>query len=239
MITEAALLLLLPALATPAPAANWDSAAQPVYQAAESFTDGVYSFLDRPLSFLLPGESSSRTGDIPQESSYDLFADELRSKQDRAERLIAAALPAGPVSSGALASWRGRAISEETKALTDTFAATLASRYDLKRLAPGSTGFAGDFDDWGAGRFASAALLGGVYAYAAGLRADLAAGPLRFGVDVNSGAALRRSTEGVSRRLVSLHVSPANSPLFVETSWCLRDGRVGHESLGLNYSRRF
>lgn len=220
-------MLLLPLFAVSAPAADWNSAAQPVYTAAESFTDGVYAFL-------------SRSGDAPQATSYGLFTGELQAKQERADRIIAESMPVGAATSGAIAAWGERAVAEETKTLSDSFAATFAQRYDLQRFSLASSGPAGDAGDWSAGRFASTALFGAAYAYAAGLRADLSAGPVRFDVDVNSGSALRRSFEGgPERRLASLRVSPRNSPLYLETSWGIRDGRVGRETLGLNYSRPF
>jgi hypothetical protein len=217
-------MFLLPLLAVPASAADWNSAAQPVYTAAESFTDGVYAFL-------------SRSGEGPRATSYELFSGELQGRQERAERLIAGSMPVGPASSGDIAVWGGRAVAEEAKALTDTFASTFAQRYEVKpfSLVPGDSAADGD-----AGRFASTALFGAAYAYAAGVRADLAAGPVRFDIDVNSGRALRRSSEGgPARRLASLRVSPRNSPLYLETVWGIREGRVGRESLGLNYSRHF
>jgi hypothetical protein len=236
----AAGIAIIPLFAAAAPAADFDSAAQPVYAAAENFTDGVYSFLDKPLALLLPGRLAPQWEAAPQESSYDLFERELKSRQDRADRLIEQSLPVGPVSSNGLAAWRGSVVGEERKTLTDAFAATFASRYDLKRYNPLSRDASDDSGGWDPGRLASTVLLGSAYVYAAGLRADFTAGPIKFDADVAPGSALLRSCEsGRSGRLASLRVSHGDSPLALETDWGMRDGRADRESVGINYTRRF
>jgi hypothetical protein len=233
-----AALLLSPSLSRAASSVDWNSAAQPVYASAENFTDAAFSLVQKPLAFLLPGRSADRFGEDSGESSYDQFARQLKNKQNRADEIIAQSMPVGPVSSAALAAWRGRVVGEERKALTDSFAATFAARYGLNRFNP----LAPDPDAgaWDAGRLASTALFGSVYAYVAGLRADFRAGPVKVDVDVASGArVVQEWANGRGGRLATVRVSRGDSPLSLAAEWGARDGRADRESLALDYTRRF
>ena len=232
-----ALLILLLLPAPKASAVDWEPSAQPAYSAAESVADGLYEFLGKPLSSLLfAGRLAPQLDAVPQESSYARFALEFRQRQDRAEQTLVESLSAGAVSP----EWRGRMIRQETNVLTDAFARTMADRYGLRRLGRSSQNYAADPRNWDPEFLVSAAVVGGAYAYATGLRADMAVGQAQLDVDMKPGEVLRGAVAaGDGRQLASVRLSRKGSPLSLRTDWGLRGGHAVQDSLGLAYSRRF
>ena len=237
-----ALASALIAAALPASAEGWsDAAARPAYRAVETLSDGAYSLLRGSLfTPLLPGRLSQRMSAVPVTDSYSVFSAELKRRQERAAHRDAESLPLGAATPAALAEWRERALSAHRDAALDALAETLVGRYQLDRFGRDSGDYAAQSGHWDREFMTSAILLGGSYAYLAGIRADWTAGSARFGLDLKPGSALRGAFEnGAGEDLADLRVSPRGTPLCLKTSWGLRNGRARAQKVGLSYARRF
>lgn len=230
-------------LATPGQAAeDWGLAARPMYRGIEAVADAAYGIVRGHLfSGLLPGRLSRRMSAVPAGTSEDVFVERLRLRQERAARRILESRPAtGSAGPAALSEWERAALRHQTTAVTDALADALVRRYQLERFGRDSGSYASELANWNAEFVTSAALLGGAYLYAAGLRADWGMGPLRVDFDTSTGAALRGALEGgEGRGLAALTLSRRGGPLSLKTEWGLRSGRLASERVGLNYSIRF
>ena len=231
---------LLLHLAGPARAQGWDTA-RPVYRGFERVADRVYGLMRGHLfSAMLPNRLSRRMSAAPLASSDALFAQRMARRQDRARERILEARPLGQASSpAALAAWRDTAISVQTTAVADALADTLVNRYQLERFGEDSGRYALNPGNWDAEFLASAGVLGGAYLYAAGLRTDWTAGPVRIDLDSPAGPALANAARNGEGRVAELRLSPKGSPLSLKTAWGLREGRLTSEQVGLAYSARF
>lgn len=238
MRTVLAGLLLLAAVS--ARAEGWE-AARPVYRGMERVADRVYGLVRGQLfSAVLPGGLSRRMAPAPAGSSDALFTQKMARRQERARVRILESRPLGQASTpAALADWRETAISAQTAAITDAFADTLVARYELQRFGEDSGRYALNPYNWDAEFLASATVLGGAYLYAAGLRTDWIAGPLRVDLDSPAGPALASAARDGEGRVAELRLSPRSSPLSLKSAWGLRGGRLAPESLGLAYTTRF
>lgn len=229
------------AVSSPARGGDWaDAAARPGFSAAQGVSDGVYNLLRGHLFLsLLPGGLSRRMSEVPQASSYDLFSGKMRARQEAASRRLVESRPKDALDTpAAWSSWRRRAFSEETGMLTDSFADAMVERYALERFGRDSGSYASHLQNWDPRFLACAAVLGGAYVYAAGLRADWLIGPVRVDLDTKSGAALRSALEGGDGRgLVSLSLSRRSVSLRAEAG--LSRGRSAAERLSLSYTARF
>lgn len=232
--------VLLLALAGPARADDWD-AARPVYRGVERVADRVYGLMRGHLfSAVLPGGLSRRMAAAPAASSDAVFAQRMARRQERVRQKVYETRPLGQASSpAALAGWRDAAISAQTAAVTDALADTLVFRYELQRFGEDSGRYALDPRNWDAEFLASAGVLGGAYLYAAGLRADWTAGPVRFDLDSPAGPALASAARSGEGRVAELRLSPKGSPLSLRSAWGLRAGRLASDLVGVGYTTRF
>lgn len=233
--TAAAALLALALV--PARAAELPESARPAYRFAENLTDGVYGILSAPLNaaFAPKRGASPRLEAVSAESSEARFAEELSRKQDRAGRAILDAMPRGSVGAAELGAWRARAVSEETKAASDALAATFAERYGLLRFGRDADRWAREGGNWDARTAASTVVLGGAYAFVAGLRGRLVEGPAQVDFDLNAG----RAWLGGDARLATVRLSPRGSPLFVRAELGSRGGRAACDEVGAGWTGRF
>lgn len=241
-LTMRSLILVAMLAASPAGAADWiDAAARPAYRTAETISDGIYGLIHGELfSPLLPNRLSDQIKPVPSDTSYSAFQEEFKSKQARALRRIEQARPGEPTSSPErLDLWRAEAIHEETLAVTDAFAATLMSRYQIRRFGDDSRDYASDLDNWDPRFVGSGAVLGGAYLYVAGLRTAWTAGPARMELDLRPGRAMTSCARRGQGRLATLRFSPRGSALELRADWDLRDGRSQMGDVGLSYTRRF
>lgn len=237
---NALLALLLVAAAGPARGDDWD-AARPMYRGVERVADRVYGLMRGHLfSAMLPGRLSSRMATAPSASSDALFATRMARRQARVRERVIEARPLGQASTpAALAAWRHTAISAQTAAVTDALADTLVARYQLQRFGEDSGRYALDPRNWDAEFLASAGVLGGAYLYAAGLRADWTAGPVRVDLDSPAGPALASAARSGEGRVAELRLSPKGSPLSLRSAWALRGGRLASDQVGVGYTTRF
>jgi hypothetical protein len=212
--------------AAPAAAADWSVP----YGAVEAVSDGVYGLLrGQFFAAVLPQGLSRQMSRAPNGSSYAAFARRLRRNQDEAERRIVTTRPTG-----------AQALSIETTVVADALADSLIGRYQLEKFGRASGAYASQARNWDPEFIASAAVLGGAYLYAAGLRADWTMGPVRVDLDTKPGAALRSALEsGEGRSLLALSLRPKDSPLAARFEGGLSSGRATGERYGLSYSQRF
>jgi hypothetical protein len=232
--------VLFLALAGSARADDWD-AARPMYRGVEKVADRVYGLMRGHLfSAVLPGNLSRRMASAPAASSDAVFTRRMARRQERVRQKVYETRPIGQASSpAALAGWRDTAISAQTAAVADALADTLVFRYELQRFGEDSGRYALNPGNWDAEFIASAGVLGGAYLYAAGLRADWTAGPVRIDVDSPAGPALSAAARSGDGRLAELRVSPKGSPLSLRSSWGLRGGRLASDQFGVGYTTRF
>ena len=177
-------------------------------------------------------------GAAPAEDTYETFSRELSSRQIRAARRDWEARPAqGSLSGGSADAWLAASIAAHRNAFVDAFAASMADRYRMRGfgLAPG--GLLREPENWNAGTLASAALIGGAYAYFTGVRAAFDAGPLKVALDVSPGKCLRTlASAPASRRLARLELSERGIPLSLFAEWGLMQAA---DRVGANWSARF
>lgn len=232
--------VLLLALAGPARADEWD-VARPMYRGVEKVADGVYGIMrGHLLSTMLPGELSGRMSAAPEDSSDAVFAQRMARRQQRVREKVYESRPLGQASSpAALAAWRDTALSAQGAAVADALADTLVFRYQLERFGKESGRYALDPDNWDPEFLTSAAVLGGAYLYAAGLRTDWTAAGLRVDFDSPTGPALASVARSGEGHLAELRLAPKGSPLSLRSSWGLRGGRFASEQFGLGYTTRF
>lgn len=235
------LALTLAASALPVSAEGWtDAAARPAYHAIETVSDRVYGLMRGDLfTPLLPGRLSQKMSSVPSGDSYSAFTAELRRRQERAARRDAESLQ-GVTTPQAQTEWRRRALTAHREAALDALAHTLLGRYQLDRFGKDSGEYAKHGEHWDREFLTSGLLLGGAYAYFAGVRAGWNAGPAHIGLDLRPGQALRSSIEnGSGAGLASLRVSPRGTHLTLRTDWGLHSGRAQAQRVGLSYSNRF
>jgi len=235
------LALTLAAAAFPVSAEGWtDAAARPAYRAVETVSDRVYGLLRGDLfTPLLPGRLSQKMSSVPVADSYPAFTAELRRRQERAARKNAETLPSAtnPVAQTA---WRERALSAHREAALDALAQTLLSRYHLDRFGKDSSEYASHGEHWDREFVTSGIILGGAYAYLAGVRAGWTAGPAHIGLDLRPGRTLQTSVEdGAGSGLASLSISPRGTNISLRTDWGVRGGHALAERVGLAYAQRF
>ena len=223
-------------------AADFGSAARPVYRGFERVADAAYGVVRGHLfSALLPGRLSSRMSAVPVGSSEQVFAELLEKRQERVSRRILEARPIGPAGPAELRAWQKTALGLHTQALTDAMAGALVKRYQLEKFGRESGDYASDIANWDAEFIASAGVLGSAYLYVAGVRTDWTMGPVRVDFDTCTGNTLRQALQGGNgRKLADLSLSRAGARrLALVTQWGLEDGRLANQSVGLNYSTRF
>lgn len=237
-IALAAVLLL--SLAGSPRADDWD-AARPVYRGVEKVADRVYGLMrGHLLSTVLPGGLSRRMSAAPLASSDSLFVGRMARRQERVREKVLETRPLGQASTPhALAAWRESAVSAQTTAVADALADTLVARYQLQRFGEDSGRYALNPSNWDAEFVASAAVLGGAYLYAAGLRADFTAGAFRVDVDSPAGPALACAARNGEGRVAELRLSPKDSHVSLRSAWGLRGGRLASEQVGVGYTTRF
>lgn len=238
-----ALALTLAAAALPVSAEGWtDAAAHPAYSAVEKLSDGVYGLLRGDLfTPLLPQRLSQKMSSVPVGDSYTAFTAEMRRRQELAARRNAETIPVGSASHPASQTeWRERAFAAHREAALDALASTLLRRYQLDRFGKDSGEYAANSGHWDREFVTSGLLLGGAYAYFAGVRAGWNAGPAHIGLDLRPGQALKTSVEnGSGSGLASLRISPRGTNFALRTDWGVRGGHALAERVGLAYTRRF
>lgn len=234
-----ATLTAAPAGAEALPPQAWSGAASaPAFRAAQVLADGAYDLSGALLRPLLPDAVAARVASAPDADSAPVFAARLRQRQERAVEAGLASRPAGDAATpAAVAEWSRGLLDAQRDAALDAFAMTLADRYRLQRLGRATGDFARDSAHWTSADFlAPGAVLGGAYAYLAGIRADFAAHGLKFRLDLAPGERLRAAAEGgAGGRLARVAVSRHGSPLSVYGEWSAR----ASERVGAVWSRRF
>ena len=234
------ILMTAPLRAEDSKAPAWiDAAAQPTYQTAEKIADGLYGFVRSDLiGPLLPESLNSGIDAAPNDDSYATFMTALSARQTRAARRDWEALPAqGAVSAAVLGGYFTDSMARHRDAVLDAFAASLASRYRVKRFGRDSGDLLRDPENWSADVLASATLFGGAYAYFAGVRTDLDAGPVQVGLDLAPGASLKAAAlSSDSRRLARVSLSPRNSSLSFYGEW---GASLSADRVGASWSSRF
>jgi len=232
-------LLLLPAAG--ARAEDWAESARPVYRGVEAVADGVYGLMrGHLLSAVLPGGLSRRMSAVPVGTSDKIFAERLRARQEKAARRLLEERPVGPMGPAETDAWQRGAAASHATVLTDAMADTLVRRYQLERFGRDSGAYASNPANWDAEFMLSAGVLGSAYLYVAGLRTDFNVGPMRVDFDTRPGAALQAAINtGQARGLAALTLSRRNSPVSLKTDWGVKNGRMGAEKVGVNYSTRF
>jgi len=227
-----------PLKAEDAIAPDWASrAGRPAFDAVQAAADGVYDLasgsLFRPL---LPDSLASRLESAPDGDSYDAFSARLREREQRAARRDLETRPAADADPEAAAAWSRAALASHRTAFLDAFAGTMGERYGLPGFGRSANAFILDSDNWQPGALASAAVFGGAYAFLAGVRAEVPAGPVELGLDVAPGARLASAAEGrTGRSLARVAVSPRGSPFSLYSEWSARSS----ERVGASWSKRF
>ncbi len=220
-------------------APSWATeAGKPVYRAAQGIADGLYALASgRLIAPLLPDRLASRISSVPDEDSLPIFAAHWREKEERAAAAGLAARPTGDAATPmATAAWSRDQLDAQRHALIDAFAATLVDRYRLQKLGRATSAYARNADNWNADFLVPGILLGGAYAYLAGIRADLNVRQMHVRLDMAPGERIRSAAQGdESRRLARLAISRRGSPLSVYAEWSAH----APQRLGANWSRRF
>lgn len=235
-----AALTAAPARAAATPPQAWaGEASGPAFRAAQAVADGVYEFASGAvLRPILPDALAARVASAPDEDSAPVFAARLRARQERAIEAGLASRPAGDAATpAAVADWSRGLLEAQRDAALDAFAMTLADRYRLQRLGRATGDYAKDSAHWSSPDFlAPGFVLGGAYAYLAGVRADFTARGLKFRLDLAPGERLRSAAEGGGAgRLARVAVSRRGSPLSAYAEWSAR----ASERVGATWTRRF
>jgi hypothetical protein len=227
-----------PVHAEDAIAPDWAAdAGRPAFQTVQAVADGVFGLASGDvLRPLLPDRLSDQLRAAPEGDSYDAFAARLREREERAARQDLDTRPAAGAAPEDFQAWSRDALAAHRDAAYDAFAAAMAERYGLPGFGRSANDYALDPDRWTADAVAPGVLLGGAYAYLAGVRADLLAGPVKLGVDLAPGDRLRAAAEsGSGGRLARVSVSSPGSPLSLYTEWSARSS----ERVGASWSKRF
>jgi hypothetical protein len=230
-----ALLLLAgaPLRAQESIAPDWaESAGRPAFRAVQAVADDVFDVASggvlRPL---LPDSLSSQLADAPDGDSYEAFSARLRRGEEHAARLDLETRPGPDAAPEEVLAWSRASLDAHRDAALDALAGTMAERYGLPGFGRATDDYLLDSDHWRADELAPTALLGGAYFYAAGVRADWPAGPLRLGLDLPPGERMLSPC----RRRARVSVSPLGSPFSLYGEWSARSS----ERVGVSWSRRF
>jgi hypothetical protein len=228
-------LLAVPLKAEDAIAPDWaSSAGRPAFHAVQAVADGVYDFASGSLfKPLLPESLASRLDSAPDADSYESFSAHLAAGEERAARRDQETRPAPDADPEAIAAWSRTALATHRAAAMDAFAATMGERYGLPGFGRSANDFVRDPDNWSPAALGSAALFGGAYAFVAGVRADVPAGPVAFALDAAPGD--RLIAPSCHHELARVAVGPRGSPFSVYAEWDAHEP----ERVGARWSQRF
>lgn len=232
---------------------NIDGAVQgtvrPAFRVVEGISDGVYDFVRiHVIGNIMPNALSRNLKAAPQQDSAPLFDKKLHDKEARFMDRARAAYPVGSDDSQAAAqihqqrqAWRQWAADEQVSVAIDSFADTLAERYQLQLFGKKSGEYAVKRRNWDPGFLTMAGLLGSTFLYFNGMHASGDIGPVKFGLDLSAGLKFRRVLQaaGTAPGLGSLELGLKNIPLTVATAWGVAQGRLHNERFGVNYRLRY
>jgi len=241
-MTLALVLLALTAIplkaAEPGSAPDWTpETGRPAFQAAQAVVDGVFGVASGVLKPLLPdGLDSRRLTDSPAGDTYADFTARLERGEARADRLAQESRPLADATPVDFQNWGRSAFNAHRDAAMDAFAGSLADRYGLPGFGRAANDYALDPRGWGADALAPGLLFGGAYAFLAGVRTRIPAGPVVIGLNVAPGRTLLSAAEGDSaRRLARVSAALSGSPLELYAEWSARSS----ERVGTSWTCRF